>query len=346
MHLICHWSEFQRKDWAKIMMAAAVFLLVTVPYAVQYRIWERPDITSWVKHAPSEPADKLTLMWWNMRELSAMGCVPWVVAALGGWFIYQRRKEDVVRKVILTWATLCLAYIAILGVVSPQPVKGGADIADVRYLVPLLPFTAGLVGWVVGCVHRWRSAVAVMLFGVITCCNVLSLNPLKPEFRWLLPAYIKEVHHDNPTSYSRVIEFLKGATTNDDVVVATDEYCNYPLMFYLGDRVRFGCLLDTNTPLPHDLIRSLKAPLFGEENFPDWFIAFGMDEAAISTLGFFSRPHEKNSKIEQFQYRFVTNLNVFWVDTSRPDFFMHTFGPKKDFNPAVDSVYVFQRVAR
>ncbi|GEM_PF-2574727 len=56
-------------------------------------------------------------------------------------------------------------------------------------------------------------------------------------------------------------------------------------------------------------------------------------------------PHEGTTGREvTFSYRLEKNLEVFWFDTTRPELTLHTFGPKKDFDPGLDSVYAFRRL--
>jgi hypothetical protein len=114
-------------------------------------------------------------------------------------------------------------------------------------------------------------------------------------------------------------------------------------MFYLGDRLRFCCLLDRSSPLSLDAIRRLNSPLLLDENFPDWFLLFGGNEQGKQALLYFSRPHLEQGRMVQFRYDLVTNLNVFWFDTSKPEYPWHEFGPRRDFNPDTESVYVFRR---
>lgn len=43
-------------------------------------------------------------------------------------------------------------------------------------------------------------------------------------------------------------------------------------------------------------------------------------------------------------YRLEKNLEAFWFDTRRPELAFHTFGPRKNFDPGLDSVYAFRRL--
>jgi hypothetical protein len=114
-------------------------------------------------------------------------------------------------------------------------------------------------------------------------------------------------------------------------------------MFYTGDKFRFCCLLDARTPLPVETVRNLTAPLFMEEHFPDWFIAFGAQRTASKSLKYFSRTRTRNGEVVQFDYHLVKTLDVYWFDTSRPELPWHSFGPKTDFDRRFEGVYIFKK---
>lgn len=344
MHLVCHRREFSRAEWLKSLAAAALFSMATVPYALAERIWVRPEKLSGPPgEAPSWLADKLTLIWWNLREINTLGCVPWIIAAGLIWLLWRQRNNEEVRTIVRPWLVLCLAFVIFMSLISHQPTRA-TNIADVRYLLPILPFLAGLVGWLLAAVHHWHPLAAAGLFVAMIGSDVLTLTPARLQPRWHLPAYIQEVRHDYPTCYSAAVRFLQRTAARDDLVFASPDFCNYPLMFYLGDQIRLCCLLDARAPLPRDLVTSLKAPLFLEENFPDWFIAFGASGQAAGLLNYFSRPHVlADGRTNQFQYTLATNLNTFCYDTSRPELPWHSFGPHTAFDPETQSVFVFRR---
>lgn len=330
--LICDARKVQHSDWLKLLISAGAFALGVGPFAVMNKVWIRHDLTQ-----SSSVLQKITLFWWNLEGLNFIGAMPWLMAIIGIWFAIRKRKEAFLTNVIRSWAILCLVFVFFLSLVSPQPFE--TNIAC-RYFVPILPFTAGLVGWTLASLPR---SVGITLFALITCTNVLSINPLKSKPQWMLPAYVKEIHHDYPTSYSAAVKFLQQAAAKDDVVLACPDYCNFPLMFYLGDKIRIGGLLNKNTLLPRQTVQQLNFPLFINETFPTWLIIFGWRNDTLALKAFLGRPHLENGALVQFQYVQVTNLNVYWYDTSKPELRWHNFGPKQGFNPDSDGVYVLHR---
>ena len=242
-HLVFHRHQFRRKDLWKLAVAVACIAAATVPYAIQHRIWHRPDIVSeepWYLH-------KTTLLWSNVRELNTLG-LPWMIAGLWAviWVFRWRKDGSFLR--VLEYAVLGIGFTLFTAMLSPQPVHGAERSADVRYLLPAVPFLTVLVASALYEVHRYWKAPAGLLFLAIVTTNLPSAHPWGWEFQWLLPAYVNEVTHDYPTSYGEVVDYLRNNARQDDLVFAWPEYTNYPIMYYLGNRVKLCCLLNSRDP--------------------------------------------------------------------------------------------------
>jgi len=337
---IFHRREFARGHWWKLGLAAGLFMLATVPYALYCRIWHRPDMPA---AALVWYARRAKLVWWYVRDLNRIGCVPWMAAAgLAYFLIVDRRKDPATRKVV-EWAALGLGFILFLALLSPQ-LAWGDTVADVRYFAPAIPiFAGGVMGGLAWLAHKrsaWAGLAVVLL---LTTTNVLTLAPTMSKFRFLLPAYVYETHTAYPTAYEEVCDFLAANARQDDLVTARPEFHNYPLMFYEGDRVLFGCLLNRKSPLAGSPVKELDAPLFIDENYPDWLIAFGADPEARKLLAHFSRPHAAGGRTVSFRYERVNALDVCCFASQRPELFLHSFGPRKDFDRGTEAVYVFRR---
>jgi hypothetical protein len=338
-HLIFHRKEFDVKGWVYVALAIAIFLLGTLPYVIHYRIWHRADIPTalhpWYIR-------KLILVLWHFRELNSIGCLPWTIAVALVFFLIRHKKE-VTTKTTLEWAVLGLGNVFFIAVFSPQP----TDItfmANVRHLITAIPLLIGLVGVFLWFIRRWNKRAALTLFALIIVCNLPTITPFKWQFRWLLPAYVWEIHNPYFTSYQAVAQFLEQNAQQDDLVRAYPEYANRPLMFYVGHRVRFCCLLNQNTPLPREVLRKLNAPLFTDENFPQWFITFARRKETLDILEYFSREHVEDGETVQYEYRHDATLNVYWGQTQRPELPVHSFGPRINFDPQVEAVYIFKRI--
>jgi hypothetical protein len=341
VHVVFHRRAWAVNECGKVALTIGLFSLMTVPYALYYRIWDRPDIPT----AEVWYIRKLTLLWWNLREVNLIGYLPWTVV-LGLAYIlwrYRKQRPDIVRTA-WEWLTLGIGYVVFLALLSPQPAQV-PTIADVRYLLPALPFLTGLLGVLLWGIHQHMPVVALTLFVASLTTNVLTLTPSNREFRWLLPAYLQEIHQDYPTSYREVIRFLNHNAQPDERIVAYPSYTNYPLMFYASDTLRFCCLLNSRTPLPRQQIEQLHAPLFIEQSRPDWFVSFGNWSATAQLLALFSHPPlGYEGPPQHVSYRPVAVLDVYWRDTHRPELPWHSFGPKVTFDQRTEAVYIFKRV--
>jgi hypothetical protein len=140
------------------------------------------------------------------------------------------------------------------------------------------------------------------------------------------------------------VRFLQENAQQDEKVFAWPKYTNFPLMFYLGDKIKMSCLLDANTTLPPAKIRELNAPLTVEENFPDWIILFRLKSDSKEILDYFSRAHVEEMREVQFNYRQFKLLDVYGVNTTRPELPWHNFGPKTDYDSKSDAVYIFKKM--
>jgi 4-amino-4-deoxy-L-arabinose transferase-like glycosyltransferase len=339
LHLTFHRNAFHRREWGLGAVAAAVFLAATLPYAMTFRIWERPDIpTSEVWYIR-----KLTLLWWNVRELNVIGFFPWVLA-LGVMvcLLRLRTREPALTRTAWEWLFLGLGNVLVIALLSPQPTDLSV-FADVRYLIVSLPFLMGLIALLVWVLHQRTPGGAIAVFGIFLSSNLFTARPWNWEFQWLLPSYIREVHRDYPTSNGEVVRFLDEHARPDDLIFATPEHHNYPLMFYLGDRLRFCCYLSKDTHLPIERLRGVDAPFFVDEHYPNWLIAFGGLPTVPVLLDSFSRPHQENGQLVRYEYQLVETLPVYWRQTQRPELFWHSFGPKTDFDLRTEAVYILKR---
>ena len=325
----------QPRQWKlllKPIVGLLVFLALTTPYAIAYKVWQRPDL------ANTEPwfKQKAHLLWWTLRELNSMNMIPWLLTAPTLWFLWRNRKKETVRKVF-PWLAFVLGNILFLSLLTSM--ANGMSEAPMRFFLFMLPFQAVIFAAFLAHVHERQKFVALFLFAGLTFTNVFSLAKGNTQFRWLMPALVCEVHQDYPTSYRATANYLQANVRQDDNVMCFPEYCTYPLMFYAGDKVRFSGLLEPRADVEKQRkfsigqLDALHAPLFADEDFPEYFITFGSQPLASDLMTFFSRPHRHQGQTVRYYYKPITNLNVLWADLSRPELPRHHFGPKKDFSP-------------
>lgn len=351
-HFRLHRHNWPR-DWPRNAWPALVlFLIATVPYALIFHIWERRDFDRSV-HRPWL-IERFIWLQRNFRDLPPGGYMTWLVFAGVLYYLWRNRnrsaqpwQDNATGNSLLLftrqWMWLVMGFLVNLAMLTKAPAIGRAELADLRYMVTILPFCAGLTGAFLTLVHRRSPQTAVILFVVLLSCNVFALTPNDHKFRWLLPAYIREVHQPYPTNYSVTIDFLKKYAQQEDTIFAFPTYMCYALMFYMDDKLRFTGLLSHSTPLPPQAVRSLKTPMYIEENFPRWYIAFAAQDDALKMLAHFSRLQRIKGRILAYNYKPERILNVYYDQEQRPELPWHHFGPRRNFNRESDAIYVFRR---
>jgi hypothetical protein len=326
--------------WGQFALMAAVFVVGSLPYANHFHIWQRPDMHTDDYMHITRPQ----FFVWNLERLNDIGCLPWLIHALALIVIFWKRKDVDITGRMRYWLIASYSYLAFLAVLLPHP------ISDIRYLIPLFPMLTAVVGIVVWYLFRRSPPIAVLLGLVLLCTNFLSYTPENSQMRWLLPGYISENLHPYPTGSSRVSDYLRANAKQDDTVFACPEYFNYPLMFYVGDKLKFASLLTRDSRLPMELTDKLGAPLARETNFPNWIVAFGKQTTDVGVasntqdcLNYFSRPHQENGVLISYHYALAKTLDVYWAQTQRPELPWHSFGPVTRFDPLTDAIYIYRR---
>ena len=344
-YLLFDRSKIGRQDWGKIAWSAAVFSSIALPYgwfcvrpgsaAANAEVASSGLAAPWVTSA-------LTRLWWNLRELNAINALPWAFLLCLIYFILRSKKEhSKVKSTALEWAVMTLTYIIFLSMFSPQPVKA-TTIADIRYLSPIFPLLAGICGVVLWYIHQASLVTAIIAGAIFINCNLFAFSAFSPQWRWLLPSFVKEINEPYPTGTSEVVAFMKENAHQDDSLWVCPDYMNKPLNFYLGDLLRLGGSLNHHTQIPFANIHSLHAPVLMEEFFPDWIVSFGAQAELNSAIQFFSRQQTEAPALP-YHYELVKVLDVYWGQTQRPELLWHNFGPLKTFNKQTESVFIFKR---
>ena len=207
-------------------------------------------------------------------------------------------------------------------------------VADIRYYVGALPLLLAMKGLFVE--WAWRRHViagavslGILLFTSVGAApfNITMVFSGQKTLGWHLFEFIREVHRPYRDSMSVVSSYLLQNTEKDDLVYVPDFAYREVLIFYAGDHVRFCCILDKTTPLPKDKIAALDAPLYIEQNTPDWIVAFwGL----------------RRGMVEQFaaSYEVVAKLKVYPYPTQRPELGFHAFSP---LDPGDRGAFILRR---
>ena len=232
-------------------------------------------------------------------------------------------------KIILMGALFAL-FSAMLSV---QPIWLN-PFADLRYYVGALPLLLAMKGLFVEWAWRRHAiagavALSVLLFTSVGAApfNMVMYFSGQKTLGLHLFEFVREVHRPYRDSISVVSSYLLQNAERDDLVYVPDFAYREALIFYAGDHVRFCCILDETTPLPKDKIDALDAPLYIEQNTPDWIIGFGK---------------LRRETAEQFaaNYEVAAKLKVHPYPTQRPELIFHAFSP---LDPGGRGVFILRR---
>jgi 4-amino-4-deoxy-L-arabinose transferase-like glycosyltransferase len=338
VHLIFYARKLTYHSHIRMGMSMLVFALAGIPYALYYRIWERHD----TEIANSHLVDKLILLYQNVRELDTTGYLPGIIILAGMVMMIFLRKKMSFPTAICKWVVIVSGYTIALSALSLQPAiwsGWGGGLADVRYLVTLLPFCAGMVGVVLYGFHGLRHGVyiSILLLIFLLISNIFSFAAVSGGTRLWLPHLIREISHDDETSYDAIVGFMRDRTDRDDIVYAYPEYTLNVLQFYLGDHLRIqGCIRDP-FPFQKDALDKVNGLKYIDESIPHWIVLFGVTPGVKEMLEYFSR--------ESYVYRPYAVLPVFAVDMTRPELPLHHFGPVTDFDMEKQGIYILRREA-
>ena len=239
------------------------------------------------------------------------------------------------RKIILMGALFAL-FSAMLSV---QPIWMN-PVADLRYYVGALPLLLAMKGLFVE--WAWRrhviagaSALGVLLFTSVGAApfNMVMFFSGQKTLGLHLFEFIREVHRPYRDSISVVSSYLLQNAERDDLVHVPDFAYREALIFYAGDHVRFCCALEETTPLPKDKIAALDAPLYIEQNTPDWIIfSWGLQSSGAA----------KQFTVKPFTaiYEIVAKLEVYPYPTQRPELNRHAFSP---LDPGDYGMFILRR---
>ena len=203
------------------------------------------------------------LLWWHISGLPRFEFLPIATPVLLLVLLLFNRNGTVaslVRESFLLCVVM-LVYSIVIVAFSPQTVTGNTQLADMRYVVTLMPI--GAVASAAALAASWYMPYALgPILAVVTCSLMLGTNLFTSAcgnwqpIRSTLYEYLVENAHDYTTGNESIIDFLKKLPKSYVIRVIPD-YMTYPAMFYvpnqhyccqLGDGYQYNAKL--GAPLP------------------------------------------------------------------------------------------------
>lgn len=310
----------------------AAFCLLTLPYAISQRVWERPDM---VLHASI--IDKLTLFVYQIRDMDLCVFFPMVFLIAFVVLLAVRPLRRLIPPATIDAFCLMLLYISAVSLLSREPITwqgitGGQ--ADVRYLILIFPCCALITGTMLALIHRKLNRwIAIACTAVIVLTNVPTIRSLSGHFDLPLPGLIQEVTTRFRSPINEVEEYLDKNENTDELLFIIPEYYIPGMIFYLGDRFRIGSTLDRTSKLDVSELEKQGHLLYTDQYAPDRIISFRLLSETRRILKIFHR-----DSLVYVQRAVSASPGL---DETRPELGYHRFAPKK-YMSIKDAIWILE----
>lgn len=277
-------------------------------------------------------AEKITLLWWNLRDADACQfySLPFLLIAGGFVMIAKKDASGWLRRCFLSIGL----YLGIITLLSPQPVSQ-TSVADVRYLVPLIPLFLFAESLCVAVLCASRSWMGYVLAGLLAFTNLFQLQLLQSghvtSFFW---QRLMEVIHPPAEPYAKAVAHIRSHVLPRQSIWVLPDYMTYPLMFHAPEALYAWQLDPKQKEEPQ--FSSLPDIHFKGLVMPDYILAFGPVVQQVRQIC-------SQWAMQGIRYREEARLFAFWKDLYRPELFWRSFRPIENFDPNTEAIYIFQR---
>jgi hypothetical protein len=264
-------------DLKKIGLFAIPQTIISLPV---FLIWNPLGKTVVTLH--NTPLDRLNLLFRNFRDFNG-GSFGSTLLLVLGLFLLKGETKNRYRQ----YATIFFAYLIIISIFSPQPVRG-TGVADIRYLYPL---TVLGFAWMIdlGLVVLKRRPLHFWIYAIFFAFCTL---PYSAKFEIPLLSLAKEYVHPADDPYRAVSHWLNENVSAGQTVQSSLDYATYPLM-YLAPKVHY------------------LGQFTAEKQIPDYLVGF-CDESIATQF--------------PSAYQEVAHFEMSCREHYRPEIFLRSFG--------------------
>ncbi len=265
------------------------------------------------------------LLWWHIEGLPHFEFFPLATPALLLIFQFILRKSPATRLVreSLLFCGVLIVYSMAIVAFSPQTVTGNTRLADMRYVVALMPIGAMATAGVLTTAWYLSGTLGPVL-AVVTGSLILGTNLFTSAWagwqplRSSLLEYLAENSHDYTTGNEAIIEYVRKLPQSSVIRVIPD-FMAYPVMFYVPNQ-HYCCQLsdDFQTKVTRDT--RLPNYVYFSKVLPD-YILVGADVEPQQLL------LQCASAFGPGKYHLLPSFGRDFRDNSRPEIPWHSFGP-------------------
>jgi len=316
--------KFSERKWIIFLTTQIIFIILL---AINFNPLGKNVVSfqtnNWI-------AEKCKLFWWNIRDLDAcqFGSLP--ILLLGFLFLYSGPYQRVIRRGGLA----CIVYIFVITILSPQPVSA-TSVADVRYLVPLIPVFVVLESLIICSLFASNLKMAVISAVVLAQTNLLHLNFItNKEVNFSFYSFIKELIDPQEEPYTKTTQWIDKNIESGESIWVLPDYMTYPLMFHAPKAV-YAWQLNPNQR-NESQFSELSPIHFKGLKLPDYIVVFGPMVVQV-------REMLKEWKKQGVGFTQISTVDVFWKDLYRPELLWRSFSSVPKTDDQTQGVYVFKK---
>jgi hypothetical protein len=267
-----------------------------------------------------------TLLWWHLIGLGPFEFFPVLVPAFLIILLAIKPFENgrpLVLEGLFIVFVMC-GYIVFTVFFTPQPIFRSLDIADMRYVVPLILIGAGATACVIqACwnyVHILYKTIAVVILVLAVTSNILCLGFIDEQpVTSTIFKYIRENLNPYVTGSESLIGYLR-SLPEKTIVEIDPSYLTNQSQFY-APKLHYCCQLRPDRPIRADIRAELPEYVFIGSTRPDYIFAGKGRYSPAAALAYFENKYGAGT------YRIKEILSDDWRDLSRPEIPLHSFGP-------------------
>lgn len=211
----------------------------------------------------------------------------------------------------------------------------------IRYVVYLAPVAIAIEGYIIYQIASWKINYARVIAGVLlvllsfTSITFLTSRNEREQKTNTFPIhsylieYIKEIHNEQPTSYSVLVDYFHRKNEKDHTLLVYPRYMTYPLMYYLGKEYLFTDQLDKTMKVN----KQLPEYIYNNSVEPNYLVICGPDIKNI----------DKIKSQYQSSYKLEETINFFYQDVTRPEYNWRSFDVVTNFNRESESIYIYKK---
>ena len=264
------------------------------------------------------------LAWWHISGLPRFEFFPAAVPLLLLVLLVAARKRAQGRLIQegLFFCSVMLVYSIAIVAFSPQTVTNWTRLADMRYVVALMPIGAVASACALSALWYLSSWVgpilAIVMGSLLAVTNIFSSawSNWQPV-RSTLYEYLKENARDYTTGNEVLIDFLRKLPEGRVIRVIPD-FMTYPAMFY-APKQHYCCQLGDDHKMDARIGRELPKYVYFSRVLPD-YILVGADIEPQQLLV------QCAMAFGPGKYRLDPSVGADYRDTSRPEIPWHSFG--------------------